>query len=233
MRARKSETIEILRGSKGYIDLAFPTKMTERQRADFVSLMRKIYDPRVVKEYTTEEFTRDWRIGDMVLYPRRWEAEEYLILLESKSPEIAMPRIGRSWYSCELKDADWRFKLVSFCDKNGVSLSGKDKLDVVRKFLKAQEIFTQQKRRVRSADMSIKNLGENLKDLRKEEAQQKSIYDSLAAKKYISDSVAEKEYDKLLKTRRLIADVEARLKNEAREKEKMLKEIKDNEKFFA
>jgi len=156
MKNRKTESIEIFTGSKGYVDIAYPINISEKQKDAFIKLLKEIYDPRVIKEIKIEQFTRDWRIGEKIMYPRTWMPEEYLVLLDCEKMERAMELLGRTWYACELKDADWRYKLISFCDKNGYDLSSEDKLEIIKKFMKSQEDFKKNKASLRKEQNKLK-----------------------------------------------------------------------------
>jgi len=195
--------IEILDGSKGYIDLAYPIYMMENQRKKFVSLLKTIFDKRVIIEKNVEMFRRDWRIGEKVLYPREWTAEEYLVLFESDSTKKAYESLGRSWYATELKDADWRYKLLSFCDKHGLDISKEDKLEIIKKFMKAQEEF----KKIR-------------KDLRKEKKE-------LEERLKILDAPGKKEELAFLKKLKQIKDCD--LDKIEKEKKQMIMRLKEIE----
>lgn len=163
MNQEPSEEVEILLGTKGYIDLGSPILMNESQLKAFMNLLKELFDPRVISEKEVDYFKRDWRIGERIVYQREWTAEEYLVLLESESSEKAFQALGRSWNAAELKDADWRYRLISFCDKEGFDLSKQDKLDIIKKFMKVQEEFKKSRKELRKErDGLLKDL-ENFK----------------------------------------------------------------------
>ena len=134
-----------------------PLKVNNEQKEQFINILKKIYDPRVVKEKTLNFFTRDWRIGERIMYPREWIAEEYLVLLECDSTEKAYESIGRTWYATALKDADWRYRLISFCDKSGLNLSNDNNLEVIKKFMEAQEEFRKLHKNLRKEKKELIN----------------------------------------------------------------------------
>jgi hypothetical protein len=143
------EEVEILIGDKGYLDLAYPLNISEEKRNELIGLLKKIYHPRVVKEIPVKEFSRDWRIGERKLYPREWTAEEYSVLLECETIDNAVEYLGRSWQACELKDADWRYRFLGYCDKHSVDLTQEDKLTIIKKFMGEQEEFKKMKKSLR------------------------------------------------------------------------------------
>lgn len=161
MEKIKNDIIDIWIGDKGYIDFAYPVHMSGDQRRDFVILLKQIFNPKVIKDIPVKEFNRDWRIGEKKLYFRKWIAEEYSVLFECDTTKEIVESLGRSWQACELKDGDWRYRLVAFCDKNGYDLSSKDKLSIIKKFIKAQEEFNKFRKDLRKERTNLQKELEN------------------------------------------------------------------------
>lgn len=202
-KEQRNEPVEILEGDKGYVDLAYPIMVTEEQRKNFIKLLKKIYDPRIVIEKKVKEFKRDWRIGERVLYPRLWTEEEYLVLFESDSIEKIAKLLGRSPYASGLKDADWRYKLLSFCDKYEYDLTKENKLEIIKKFMKTQEEFNKFRKELRKERNKLKKELESL-----ESPERKKTLEFLKTMKKISDEDLKKEENKKNKIRLRLKQIE-------------------------
>ncbi len=165
MNHHRKERIEILFGDNDYVDFAYPALMTNDELLLFIGLLKTIFDPRVVVTAKVEKHFRDWRIGERVMYPRQWTPEEYAVLLEKDTTEETVHSLGRSWMATQLKEADWRYRFLSWCSKGGRDLANEDKLSVIKDFMKDQNEFRLSRKKL---SKELKQIKEELQELQSE-----------------------------------------------------------------
>ncbi|MEM5803241.1 MAG: hypothetical protein QW350_00705 [Candidatus Aenigmatarchaeota archaeon] len=158
-------SVKILIGDKGYIDFEKPVRMNEKQKDDFINLLKNIFSPTVIIIEEIRGF-RNWRIGEKKSYPREWTAEEYEILLNGDSHEEIAKKLGRSPMSVLIRDGVWRPKLLRWCQQKNKNLLTENNLEIIKEFLKENEDLIK-KHREEKKKKRIEEIIENLEKKKK------------------------------------------------------------------
>ena len=158
--------IRIIVGDKGNVDFNSPVEVSDKEKEQFIRLMKSLFAPSIIQEEKVDDF-RDWRIGgDRVQYPRPWTAEEYEVLLRSHSIEEAVNKLGRSGMAIIVQDGLWRPEFFNWCQEKGKNPFEDETIKIIKEFMKEKhdEIVARRNKR---------------KNLKKKKQEIKELYDDL------------------------------------------------------
>jgi len=164
--------MKILLGNKGYVDFSSPVFMSVENKEKFISLLKSIFDPSVVIEENIEKF-RDWRIGDKIMYPRKWLGEEYEVLLKSNSTEEIVNRLGRSEMAVIVQAGYWRPKYLKWCDEKGMNPFGEKMLETIKQYIKESDEMILKQRNEKKAITRIEKINNRIGELNKKIEEQR------------------------------------------------------------
>jgi hypothetical protein len=201
--------------------------MSDKEREEFIQLLKSIFDPSVVKEVNISENSfekfRKWRIGEKKRYPSKWLPEEITILFHEGykgNPANAGERIGRSPMAAFIKYGERIPKLLDYCERKDRNLLTENPLDVIRDFLKEEEEERKKRRERKKKLMKLQKIEEQISTL---EERKKELEDKLPKDEELID---EEDYASILiKILKEIRKVEDKLEKLKVEKSKLQLEL--------
>lgn len=131
--------MKLLIGDSGHIDFDEPIEMTAKQREEFVSFLKTVFEPSVIKEINIEKF-RENRLGQKKSYSNTWIDEEYEYLLKANKDTLEFANnLGRSWMSVDIKYGNLIWEFNYWRIKNNKPPSNENLVELIREFLEARK----------------------------------------------------------------------------------------------
>lgn len=161
--------ITILRGHRGNVDFGSPLKMDQKLNEKFIEFLGGLFE--VVEEEAVSSFRSD-RLGDKN-FSREWTKGEYMVLFQlQRTNEEVGRKLGRSWFSVEMKRMQHMDDIMRHAKNEGVHLYKADKESLrvlVEKFVEER----------RQELIKKKNEREQEKKKKKEKEDRKKEYERL------------------------------------------------------
>lgn len=142
--------MRILVGDKGHVDFDGAVELTEKQREDFILMLRRNFA--VVHVEDGEEYRHD-RIGDR-LFAKPWDPDELRILLEMEDNWKVSEMLGRSWLSVNIKRGFFYPDFMVWAGKKGHNIVEGDLKKLIEEFLRDKKV-EQKKRRMASKPKKV------------------------------------------------------------------------------
>jgi hypothetical protein len=132
--------VTFLVAESGNVDFDGPVDLTKRELNDFLTLLGRVFDPRVVERDDVDE-PRSERIGDRV-FQRPWAISELSVLLEpSIGTEEMSKRLGRTWLSVVMKRGEFFGPFLEWTHSKGRSLLKGDVKKLITEYLNEKKLL--------------------------------------------------------------------------------------------